>query len=84
MLFEAVKNGSEKAIADAGSLPEHLTKAKAYRLYGRTNVDRWISEGLLDAPCSHGNVSKELFDRARLERIAASSNRLTYLPVAER
>ena len=56
---------------------EELSKAEAYRLYGRCNVDRWVSENLI-------KISNKKFNRQNLEAIAASSNRSTYLPVAER
>ncbi|NVM66910.1 hypothetical protein FHW88_005228 [Mucilaginibacter sp. SG538B] len=61
-----------------------LTPAEAYRLYGRTNVDRWVAEGLIRTAGISGKSSKQNFDRAALERIAAASNRGTYTPVAER
>ena len=73
----AAKAGAEKALAGSGALPEGITKAKAYRLYGRGNVDRWLLEGLIQ-------VSNKNIDRVKLERVAAASNRRTYLPVTER
>jgi hypothetical protein len=73
----AAKAGAEKALAESGGLPEGITKAEAYRLYGRGNVDRWLQEGLI-------LVSNKNIDRTKLERIAAASNRRTYLPVTER
>lgn len=69
--------GAEKALAAYGSLPTTITKAAAYRQYGRTNIDRWLKENLIKSTNKH-------FDRAKLTQIAAASNRVTYLPVAER
>ncbi|MGZ3937042.1 MAG: hypothetical protein ACXVMS_18800 [Flavisolibacter sp.] len=57
-------------------VPASFTKQQAYRLYGRSDVDRWIAEGLIP--------SDERIDRVTVERIASQSNRITYLPVAER
>ncbi|UOE47841.1 hypothetical protein MTO98_25865 [Mucilaginibacter sp. SMC90] len=69
---------SPKAVMAATHLmPVMISKTSAYHLYGRSNVDRWISEGLI-------KISGKKLDRAQLEAIAASSNRMTYLPVAER
>ena len=69
--------GADKALARCGNLPDGITKAAAYRQYGRTNIDRWLRENLIEFTNKH-------FDRARLAQIAAASNRVTYLQVAER
>lgn len=67
---------TRKVLAHCYQLPASFTKRQAYKLYGRSDVDRWIAEGLIS--------SKERIDRVALERIASQSNRITYLPVAER
>lgn len=77
ILKNAAKAGAEKALAQCGGLPDRITKAEAYRLYGRSNVDRWLREGLLQ-------ISDKHFDRVKLERVAAASNRITYLSAKER
>jgi hypothetical protein len=59
------------------ALPRSINKAAAYRLYGRTNVDRWIVESLIQP-------KGKLLDRELLAKIADASNRITYLPVRER
>ena len=56
---------------------QSYSKTQAYQLYGRSTVDRWISEGLI-------KVNRKKIDRAKLEAVAAASNRRTYLPVADR
>ena len=60
-----------------------MTKSQAYRLYGRGNVERWLKEGLIGL-IPHSKKSKKILDRKQLETVAESSNRNTYLPVAER
>jgi hypothetical protein len=80
----AVSEGAEKALNQSGGLPGTYTKAEAYRLYGRSDVDRWLAERLIIPAIKNGTVSKIHLDRIKLERVAASSNRITYLPVAER
>jgi hypothetical protein len=77
ILRNAIEQGAEKALAACGALPDRITKAAAYRLYGRTNVDRWLQEGLI-------GINNKFFDRKKLAQVAAASNRITYLPVAER
>lgn len=69
--------GAEKALSPVSQLPGGICKSQAYRTYGRTNVDRWLSEGLLE-------LSNRKLNRANLEAIAAASNRVSYLPVADR
>jgi hypothetical protein len=77
LLKTAVSEGAEKALTENKVLADHCTKAEAYRLYGRSNVDRWLQEGLIQ-------IYKKLIFRIELEQVAASSNRITYLPVADR
>ena len=69
--------GAEKALAVCELLPAGITKAAAYRQYGRSNIDRWLQENLIEFTNKH-------FDRKKLAQVAAASNRVTYLPVAER
>ena len=77
LLKNATAEGAGKALLSPGILRDHLSKAEAYKIYGRSNVDRWLSENLI-------KISDKKINRLKLEAIAASSNRMTYLPVAER
>jgi len=87
-LVELLKNAAEKgalnALAEGQQLKCQITKAEAYRLYGRGNVDRWVNEGLINPTRCKDNLLKKCLDRIKLEAVAASSNRTTYLPSAER
>ncbi len=80
----AVTAGADKALAASCLLSGKITKSEAYRLYGRNNVDRWRAEGLISLNYLSTSISKKTFDRQQLESVAESSNRGTYLPVAER
>ena len=82
-LKNAVQAGAEKALRQCGGQPSGCTKAEAYRLFGRSNVDRWLAEGLLTTIAQRGKVSKKI-DKTQLERVAAASNRTSYLAVADR
>jgi hypothetical protein len=82
-LKDAVQEGAEKALSHCGVQQVSCTKAEAYRLFGRSDVDRWIAGGLLTPIAHTGKVSK-MIDRTQLERVAAASNRHSYLMVAER
>jgi hypothetical protein len=81
----AVKAGSEKCLRDGGLLDHHISLSQAYALYGRTNVDRWISERLISTiDCVDGVSAKKTICRNSIEAIAFKSNRISYLPVAKR
>lgn len=84
LLSANILEGVEKALAQNNRLPVAYSKAEAYRLFGRSDVDRWINEGLITPVLSGAKVSKKCIDRIQLERVAAASNRITYLPVADR
>lgn len=84
LLKIAVTTGANKALAANCQLKDQLTKAEAYRIYGRYNVDRWLSEGLITLTSVNPSISKKTINRKKLESIAESSNRVTYLPVADR
>lgn len=84
LLKDAVIDGTDKALIASGQLPDTVTKAQAFRLYGRSNVERWINEGLINPVKQSGNNSKKFIDRLKLEAVARASTRTTYLPVSER
>lgn len=84
LLKNAVTVGAEKALIENVALPEYLGKADAYRLYGRSNVDRWINEKLIHLESSCGKINKQVIKRKQLDSVAETSNRITYLSVAER
>jgi hypothetical protein len=77
LLKNATDEGAGIALSSSGILQDQLSKTEAYKIYGRSNVDRWLSEKLI-------KISGKRIYRVALEAIAASSNRVTYLPVAER
>ena len=79
---QATEEGVLRALSQTGAKPKSINQSQAYRLYGRSNIDRWILEGIL-IPVSN-QTSQILFDPEELESISDSSNRITYLQVAER
>lgn len=83
LLKKAAEKGTANAIKEEQTVPDQLTKADAYRLYGRSNVDRWLQEGLISKQ-QPTDTSQIFFDRSELEAVAASSNRITYLPARDR
>ena len=43
-----VKEAVDNAFSYVGMNAEKLSKAQAQKRYGRANVDRWLSEGLIE------------------------------------
>lgn len=79
LLKNAVPDGAEKVLIRNKILPDYYTKAQAYHLYGRSDVERGIGEGLIiPAKISHRSI-----ERAVSEHVACTSNCMTRLPVAE-
>jgi hypothetical protein len=84
LMQDATQRGLAKAMADKGLMSPLITKADAYRLYGRSNVDRWLAENLISLSSDPVKSSKRFLDTIKLASISAASNRHTYLPVADR
>jgi hypothetical protein len=81
----AAITGAERAIRQDGSLKAQLSISEASRRYGRSQIERWLQEGLIAFTVPpEGNSLKKVVDRQRLEAVSAASNRCTYLPVADR
>jgi len=77
LLRNATAEGAENVLRATCILSNNLSKSEAYKIYGRSNVDRWVTERII-------KISNKKFDRLQLQAIAASSNRMSYLPVADR
>ncbi len=83
IMLTATNDGVAKVLGEPGAKPGYITKAKAYRIYGRSNIDRWLAEHLI-LPSATAKSTKKFLDKNALERVAGNSNRNTYLPVADR
>lgn len=81
---DTVVQGADKALIESGQLPDTLTKAQAFRLYGRSDVERWIAEGLIHPVKLRDISSKKFIDRLKLEAVARAWKRGTRLLVSER
>ncbi len=74
----AVKAGVNLALTELGMVKAYLSKAEAYKVYGRKQVDRWISEKLIDPIKDGTNTSKIRLSRIELESISLTSNRMSW------
>lgn len=48
LLKDAAELGAQRALSGAGILKPNLKKSEAYTIYGRSIVDRWIRERLIN------------------------------------
>ncbi len=78
IIADASELGAKRALISTGALKAFLSASQAYKIYGRSNVDRWIKEGLI-SPQKDGDKNTAVrLDRMLLESIAASSNRISF------
>jgi len=78
---EAVLQRVENVIIEEQLFANTLSKNEAYKMYGRSNVDRWLKEKLTNFLCTR---KKGMIDRQQLAKVATCSNRFSYLMACER
>lgn len=77
VLKDIAKAGAIQALIETGQLKPFVTKAEAYRLYGRSNVEKWIRNGLITPRGGCGE--KWRLERAEMEAIVASASLAAYI-----
>ena len=70
LIQKAAELGAKQTLCRTGKLKPYLTKAQAFREYGRANIESWIEHGLI-TPRKDGEHSS----RWRVERIEADAIR---------
>ncbi|MDR0266041.1 MAG: hypothetical protein LBJ04_22700 [Sphingobacterium sp.] len=80
LLREAARLGASEALIQAGLSESHISKSKAYKLYGRTKVDKWISSGLVQFYQDQPN-SKCLISVSGLNAIIASESLVQFINI---
>jgi hypothetical protein len=65
-------------LVQTGNASPMINKSRAYKKYGRSNVDNWVKWGLLDE-VKDGDGNHEIrFEVARLMQLARTSNRCEF------
>lgn len=83
-LIDAAEIGARKALEAMGLAKPFLKQREAFRLYGESQVKRWIKEGLIK-PIKDGSATASVrINRVQIEAIAKASNRASYLTTKER
>jgi hypothetical protein len=83
LLNHAAEAGATQALIRIGKMPATIKQTDAFKLYGRTDITRWVKEGLVKQ-IQDGDSACVRYDVMELEAVAKSSNRHTYLSVNER
>lgn len=74
MLTDAAEVGATKALARVGKTKEYITKAEAYRRYGRGAVDGWVRTGVVSTHKDDGGNAHLRLSSIQLEIAAKTSN----------
>ena len=82
MLQNAAEMGAKKALLELGLSKPFLSLRQAEKTYGK-RIHRWIKEGLINKVKDGDAISTVRLDRMRLDELAKSSNRNTYLNTKE-
>lgn len=84
LMVDAGEVAAKKALTEAGLMTDTLNKAQAYKKHGRSDIDRWIKEGLLHPVRDGSGKVKWRIDRLELEAVSKAENRHTFLNTEER
>lgn len=79
LLRSIAKLTATEVLMNVGGLKPYISKAEAYRKYGRGVVDKWIAEGLLTLRQDVvGSSSKMRIDRSEIEALAAAEDLIQF------
>jgi hypothetical protein len=79
LLAEAAEMGAKAALSRIGKLRPYLKKAEAFRLYGRRNVEHWITEGLVTARKDGDHSASWRIERLEIEAVCKAKNLIRFL-----
>ncbi len=78
VLKEVAKLGAQEALIQAKIIPSHITKSKAYKLYGRSTVEKWIKAGAIQC-YQDDSSSKCMLSATDLAAVATSQSLIQYI-----
>lgn len=79
LLQAGAELGAISALIKTGRLKPYITKAEAFRRYGRKNIERWLNEGLLTPRKDGDHSAGWRIDRFELELIVQARFLLQHL-----
>lgn len=65
----AAELGAKQALCAVGILKPYMTKAEAFRLFGRKNIEHWLELGLITPRKDGGQSARWRIDRLEAESI---------------
>lgn len=79
VLRSMAKLTATEMLTQTGGLKPYLSKAEAYKMYGRGMVDKWITDGHLSVSQDEiGSSSKMRINRGEIEALAEAEDLLSY------
>lgn len=84
LLSEAAELGAIKALAKAGVIRPFINKSEAFKLYGRTNIEKWLKAGLITPRKDGAKSCQWRLERSELETVAKANNWSAYIPIEDR
>lgn len=75
---DAYRAGYKRCLQDKGQIEPYISLSKAYRMYGRRIVERWINESLIDVIKDGDINTKCRISREQIELVAEESNRTIF------
>ncbi|QQT26852.1 hypothetical protein [Sphingobacterium spiritivorum] len=79
VLRSMAKLTATEMLTMTGGLKSYISKAEAYKMYGRGKVDKWIADGHLSISQDEvGTSSKMRINRGEIEALAEADDLLSY------
>ena len=78
ILEKGIELGTVATLARVGLIQPYMSYSEAVRVAGRGQIDRWVSEGLLEKIKDGERNSKVRFLRERVYVLLATSNRKSW------
>lgn len=79
LLEQAAEIGAKVVLAQTGRIKPFLKKSEAFQIYGRRNVEHWITDGLVTPRKDGDHSARWRLDRIELETAVKSTLMLQYL-----
>lgn len=72
LIAKAVELATIKVLIKTGDLRTYLKKSEAFRIYGRRNIEKWLSLGLLTMRKDGSHSAAWRLDRLEIETLVNS------------
>nr|WP_199156651.1 hypothetical protein [Pedobacter sp. ASV2] len=79
LLKNAAELGAKVALSKTGQLKPFLNKSEAFRLYGRKNVEHWLSLGLVTPRKDGTHSAAWRIERIEIEAIQKSLDAMRHI-----